>query len=265
MYSVNEQYDIEVSRGDTAVLRIDLSGRDLPEGTDAVFTVKQNISDEEPVLQKRFNASDEVLSIVLTSQETNLEPGVYYWDVRLLIPLESGGYEVYTPMEYAAFVVLDVVGSALEGGGDLTVNPDLPLIPQLIQEMRTALQSLHPVGSIYLSLDETDPSAFFGGTWERIEDTFLLAAGSTYAAGDTGGEAEHILTIGEMPSHSHSGVKTYYANTASIPTGTNSSMTVAYGIKANTATSSTGTTGGTNVAHNNMPPYLAVYVWKRVA
>lgn len=66
------------------------------------------------------------------------------------------------------------------------------------------LNTIYPVGSIYLSVLETSPSSLFGGTWERIEDVFLLACGNSYKAGQMGGESEHILELDEMPSHNHS-------------------------------------------------------------
>lgn len=65
------------------------------------------------------------------------------------------------------------------------------------------LDLTHPVGSIYMSSQSTDPSELFGGTWEQIKDKFILAAGDTYSAGATGGEATHILTTNEMPAHNH--------------------------------------------------------------
>ena len=263
MYSVNEQYDIEVTRGDTVTLRIDLSGRDLPEGSEAVFTVKKNVTDEETVLQKRFNASDEVLVIVLSHEETNLEPGTYFWDVRLLIPLEEGGWEVYTPMSYAALTVTAAVGTSIGAGSGADAHPDLPVIPQLIQEMRNALLSLHPVGSLYLSLDDTDPSAYFGGTWERIQDTFLLAAGSKYPIGTTGGEASHRLLSSEIPSFSVQQVRSLSPTTQTIRSASSgSAVEVMTDVSFQTQTVST---GSSNATHNNMPPYLAVYVWKRTA
>ena len=59
----------------------------------------------------------------------------------------------------------------------------------------TLLDYAHPVGSVYISTAATDPADLFGGgTWERIKDVFLLAAGDTYAAGASGGEAAHTLT-----------------------------------------------------------------------
>ena len=69
----------------------------------------------------------------------------------------------------------------------------------------TALANLlYPVGSYYWSSNPTDPGTLFGGTWEQIKDRFILAAGGTYAVNATGGEASHVLSVNEMPSHSHS-------------------------------------------------------------
>ncbi len=121
--------------------------------------------------------------------------------------------------------------------------------------------TIYPVGSIYLSVNNTDPSVLFGGTWEQIKDTFLLSAGDTYAAGSTGGEAEHILTGMEIPSHTHKML--YY----------NSSGTQGFGYNyqnkgdwsGNVSSSSGIGDYGGGQAHNNMPPYLTVYMWKRTA
>ena len=74
---------------------------------------------------------------------------------------------------------------------------------------------IYPVGSIYMSLNSANPSLLFGGTWSQITDKFILAAGSTYAAGDVGGSSSHThttnagttggtaITIAQMPSHGH--------------------------------------------------------------
>ena len=129
------------------------------------------------------------------------------------------------------------------------------------------IYNLYPVGSIYMSVNSTNPSNYFGGTWEQIKDTFLLACGDTYVNGTTGGEATHKLTIEEMPSHNHS------YNQWLFNGGSASGVHYGYGWQANTGMmfndmpsewGNIGNTGG-NQPHNNMPPYLAVYVWKRVA
>ncbi len=231
---------------------------------------------------------------------------------------------------------------------------------------------IYPIGSIYMSVNSTNPKDLFGGTWEQLKDRFLLAAGSSYSAGSTGGASTVALESGHLPGHTHSFSATsgsttashthsfsatsgavstghthslnshthstpshthsFSANfyirhgensgTATLAGGTNTSVTTgAYssswgnGFKTSsyshkpdrlnisgTTGSSSGTTGassgstgyqsnshthsvsgttgsggaahthsvsgttgstGSGSAHNNMPPYLAVYVWKR--
>lgn len=126
---------------------------------------------------------------------------------------------------------------------------------------------IYPVGSVYISIKATNPSTYFGGTWERIQDRFLLASGSSYSAGSTGGEAKHTLTTNEMPSHDHVGL---FVDTTQIRWGTNTGnnainlQNIPNPFTAGTTTSSsihTASTGGSQ-AHNNMPPYIAVYMWK---
>lgn len=121
-------------------------------------------------------------------------------------------------------------------------------------------QGAYPVGSIYLSVNDTDPATLFGGTWERIGGRFLIGADDTYAAGSTGGEAEHTLTIDEMPKHNHSldNYNTAAGNTTPYMT-VQAQSKVGYG--GNVQTLNTG--GGK--PHNNLPPYLSVYMWKRVS
>lgn len=63
-------------------------------------------------------------------------------------------------------------------------------------------QIIYPVGSVYMTFDETDPSTLFGGTWEKVEDRFLLGSGNE-GIGTTGGNSTHTLTTNEMPNHSH--------------------------------------------------------------
>lgn len=119
---------------------------------------------------------------------------------------------------------------------------------------------VYPIGSVYISLADTNPANFIGGTWERIKDRFVLAAGDTYAAGDTGGEASHTLTTSEMPSHNHAGDSTGVARF----TIASSSSYWAWFNAGGYQQMNTTYTGG-NAAHNNMPPYLVVFMWQRTA
>lgn len=115
-------------------------------------------------------------------------------------------------------------------------------------ELNAIIDLIYPVGSIYMSANNVSPANLFGGTWQQIKDRFLLACGSTYNAGATGGEATHSLTKNEIP-HIGNGVA-YGGNGIAGGSGWNDTWL-----------------GGDEVAqaHNNMPPYLAVYMWKRTA
>ena len=133
--------------------------------------------------------------------------------------------------------------------------------------------AMYPVGSVYISLNNVNPSTFIGGTWEQIQEKFLLASSTTYPSGTTGGEATHTLTKDEMPSHFHNFYRQQWWSTdVARSAGGN-----VYSWKSGTGGTSqkmynTGTTEqylldaqGGNQPHNNMPPYLSVYMWKRIS
>jgi len=124
------------------------------------------------------------------------------------------------------------------------------------------VDKIYPVGSIYLSTSSADPATLFGGTWTRIQDRFLLAAGSTYLAGTTGGEASVALTEANLPAHSHTlqgnRLMQFQNGGANVGTGGNWISDAGTNYQQTTST-------GSNTPHNNMPPYLAVYVWQRTA
>ena len=130
----------------------------------------------------------------------------------------------------------------------------------------------YPVGAIYLSVNSTSPASIFGGTWEQIKDRFMLACGNTYAAGSTGGEAQHTLTVDEMPSHNHystngwRGISTTRVNEDIFLTfGKAKSDTGGVYHDTINGLDTTVSSAGRNKAHNNMPPYIAIYAWKRTA
>lgn len=163
----------------------------------------------------------------------------------------------------------------------------------------------YPIGSIYMSTNSTDPGTLFGGTWQALnEGRVLIGASASHPAGETGGEETHTLTTREMPSHSHSGSTDsagshshsgsatssgdhkhsitygsgeqystmpqydYYGTSRStMYTSSAGSHSHSVSIDSNGSHSHTVTinsTGG-GQAHNNMQPYLSVYMWKRTA
>ena len=155
--------------------------------------------------------------------------------------------------------------------------------------MLDTLKKVYPVGSIYMSTVSTNPATLFGfGTWEAMPAGRVLLAqgksswGTTYNAGNTGGEATHQLTVGELPAHNH----TASTNT----TGNHTHQFQLYGPNGDTNLNfpsdydtnyarNKGTTlsagnhshtininnTGSSQSHNNMQPYLTVYMWKRVS
>ena len=160
-------------------------------------------------------------------------------------------------------------------GGVVKVGDGLSITDGVLSTSGGSITALdiYPVGSIYMSINSTDPSTLFGGTWEQIKDTFLLSCGDTYEVGATGGEATHTLTIAEMPSHTHTQNQHRHqvyelGNYGS--TGVNRIHSGIVGmsqcpVQYSAYTTATNQNTGGNGAHNNMPPYLAVYMWKRTA
>lgn len=135
--------------------------------------------------------------------------------------------------------------------------------------------SIYPIGAIYISTNNVDPAQLFGiGEWEQIKDTFLLAAGDTYSAGSTGGEAKHKLTAKELPQLGGT-ISTHgvYAGTpiAAVSGVFSASHTCSGKYMSGSASGHdsidtiTYSNGGQGAAHNNMPPYITVYMWKRIS
>ena len=122
---------------------------------------------------------------------------------------------------------------------------------------------IYPVGSIYMSVNSTNPRTLFGGTWTQLKDRFLLGAGSTYTNGSTGGEASHTLTVNEMPSHSH-GQYVTVGSGGSLSANCDYDSYVSGKARKSSQNVSTDPAGGGN-SHNNMPPYLVVYMWQRTS
>jgi len=122
----------------------------------------------------------------------------------------------------------------------------------------------YAVGDLYITTNSSnDPNVRFPGTtWEQIKDTFLLACGDTYENGSTGGDAEVTLKIEEMPVHKH----TINAINSANANGTYRAWAQNGYSATQTAVAETAMeNAGGGQPHNNMPPYLAVYVWERTA
>lgn len=132
----------------------------------------------------------------------------------------------------------------------------------------------HPVGDLYIQFDGTPtPAAKYGGTWvedETYAGRTFVGSGAGYTLGATGGEAEHILTIDEMPSHGHARL----TNPSGVEFGSYVSGDGGqYSAPQNSAMKWDGTnidelyTGnmGGSQPHNIIQPYKVITIWKRTA
>lgn len=144
------------------------------------------------------------------------------------------------------------------------------------------LLAAHPVGSIYQTISPENPAVTFGGgTWERIENRFIMGASDTYPAGSTGGSTAHeheyklefMWRLGALVGYPASAIATYNYKTQSWNnnnkkvndgqyTLANDGFSSTYGEKPGGETYSV--TGNT-ASSSSIPPYYSVYIWRRVA
>lgn len=153
----------------------------------------------------------------------------------------------------------------------------------------------YPVGSIYISVNSTNPGTIFGGTWEQIKGRFLLGTGANDAnstdywggmsagqydapVGQKGGECRHQISVAEIPYHYHDiryGSCTGNGVTISTVGSGDRVLDISnwnWTYNTNNRAGEFGDSGsnlftrpvGQGKTHNNMPPYLSVYMWKRV-
>lgn len=221
----------------------------------------------------------------------------YSYDIKYTIADAFNTVTVYDVVSTAA-VVMDfkaggkgvAVGKVSEFDDTFEVSEkwDVKVYGQLLKTY--IVDSIYPVGSIYMSVNSTSPGTLFGGTWSQLQNRFLLGAGSSYTAGNTGGASTVTLTTSQIPSHTHtftgsSATTSSDSHTHTVPntkgdnsgsgnkceswasasasgrTVTTSSDSHTHTLTAKGTNSSTGGGG----SHNNMPPYLVVYMWKRTA
>lgn len=180
-----------------------------------------------------------------------------------MTPASSSSYTLpaATSSTLGGVKLSDSTSSTSSTNGGIAATP--AAVKKAIAEAKLAAW---PVGSIYITVSNTSPAALFGGTWERISERFLLGASSSYPAGGTGGEFTHKLTQSELPNYSLS--VTNGSNVIRSKTGNSADAYVqtqsgGWGIPNWEAKTVTVASGGSGEAHNNMPPYLAVNMWKR--
>ena len=205
------------------------------------------------------------------------------YDTITLLPIGGGGggggiQSINTT------IVPDAIGNALVNATNLPLSTSDPTsiyaqiatLTSAISTINGKLNNLFPIGYIYMSVDSTDPGTIFGGTWVPIKDRFLLAAGDTYVVDQTGGYAQVTLEESNLPAISGSMTirKMSNATTVANPDGAISIADATSGNAYSQLAQSTAAavlpqkitfSFGQDAPHENMPPYVTVYMWKRTA
>ena len=156
--------------------------------------------------------------------------------------------------------------AVLDGSGWVYYRTPTEIKTDIGVDVSSLVDLFYPIGSIYMSTDSTSPQSRFTGTyWFPIYDRFLLGAGNAYKARAKGGEATHTLTQQEIPSHYHDEYVGNDGGSDSTPSGYSGWPNIAY-ISEKTwwAKGAKTSDAGGDGAHNNMPPYYTVYMWRRV-
>lgn len=133
----------------------------------------------------------------------------------------------------------------------------------------TFWQTIYPIGSIYMSINSTSPSTLFGGTWFELTDRVLIGAGGSYSVNSTGGSTNHTHTLNDgyakiLYNWHNNDNKLMYQTKDGVSYSTDANTNGDTGYNFNTYAQSRATAlGGSTDSTSNMPPYLAVYMWKR--
>ena len=174
----------------------------------------------------------------------------------------NAGYATSAASATNATNATNATKATQDGNGDV--------ITSTYVKQSALLDLLFPIGSIYMNYENsTSPASTLGGSWTRIYDKFLIGAGRSYTFGTEGGEEFHQLTVAEMPSHTHTIYNTESNSECSayVPQNGNSLWGSADATFSGWGGVSKGLiqTAGSDTPHNNMPPYRAVWMWRRTA
>ena len=144
--------------------------------------------------------------------------------------------------------------------GNVVVGGDIDISGTLGGDFKSSIVDLiYPVGAVYISVSSTSPATLFSGTsWSTFAAGRCLVGldtgdGSFNQVEETGGSKTHTLSINEIPAHTHQYIRSNYPSRNTGQPG---------GDYVGVNQEQTGSAGG-NGSHNNLQPYIVVYMWKR--
>lgn len=202
---------------------------------------------------------------------------LYNNDVRIRLACDSSGAAKITTDGADSYTRLKIASPTANNDATTKKYVDDGLSGKLDKsDKKTIIDMIYPVGSIYMSVNRTSPKTLFGGTWKQIAGKFLVGVGNGFVVGDSGGSkththttGDHVLTTDEMPYHAHN---IWYPNSAG-PTTSEIGYPLTGAKNTWCANASHTDEQGGDAAHNhgdtgsasNLPPYIAVWMWKRTA
>lgn len=219
----------------------------VSEGDDHLRLIKSTVKATFPNLSNAVTSTHTELNLLdgVTANTTELN----YVDVATLGTAEaSKAVTADANKDITGIRNLTITGALSAGSGLVTMS------------------DIYPVGSIYINAAvTTNPATLLGfGTWVAFGTGRMMVG---YDASDTdfdalqetGGAKTHTLTTSELPSHTHNNP----AGISPAPNANDLDITGGNGatVASNVVTDATG--GGS--AHNNMPPYIVAYMWRRTA
>ena len=246
-------------------------------GENSAFSIEGNAVIVELITQMLTNPGGGNVCLVMNRQDGTQ---IGTWNIPYIVEQlpgmgSSAAEQYFTALSEVAGKAAESAAKAAEAAATFETDTSLSVAGKAADAAATggalagAALKAYPVGAIYMSLVSTSPAELFGGTWERILQRFLFAAedGAGYYGGTIGGEATHTLTANEMPNHRHTTNGVAFLNPSQDSANAYTAMrsTNLSDLTPSGGEHPTTSYVGGGQAHNNMPPYLAVYMWKRVA
>lgn len=272
----------------------DSTGKILPFGF--VYFGKPNTDPTDQDNNAKTPYTDRELTTPADSVQTltiaaKLPQRLYLSGAYAITVTDADGEVIDTDPYYVGESTDRIVNDSGVAGATLTAALDALLARVVaLEDDAVALGDIWPIGSHYITSVNENPGSRLGfGTWVADSQGRAIVGvgtgtddnslGRTYAAGDTEGEYTHVITHAEMAEHTHMGFKLYTRTDASFLlddpaevaatrldlSGNNIQYTMVRAPSGSTPDTGQSSAIGSDTAHNNVQPVLAVYIWRRTA
>ena len=269
-----------------------IKGRFLEEDTETTIEVEPNTAFNILVIEidlDKENTETEFTQayykIIQGAQEyptltqehiENTNSGVYQFELARFKTDINGIYDIEiadSGLDYNSIyqMIEDKIDTIIDGSAFTTkaeFNDFKDDVDDFMDDVDEKIGKLHPVGCIYLSMNSTNPSTYFGGTWTRIAKGRVLVGVDENdtdfnASNKTGGAKTVTLTTNQIPSHTHS--YTGYTTNSSYGLKADGDACFKGSVKLTSSSNRTSGGAGSGQAHTNMQPFLTCYIFQRTA